>query len=179
MTKTNQIDSYSGIFRILLIIGIFLLNTNLFAQETELIPFKIKDQFNNEYTEKNWGDSILIFIGSDKNGSQFNAIWGAAIGDSINGITGADIIKFIPNADLRGVPFFLKGYVRGKFPKEKERWTLMDWKGVLPKAYHYKKDACNILIFDQQQKLVHQAAVTEFDQQKLDDITTKLKTLLK
>ncbi len=174
-----QILVKSTTIRIVLLIGIYFFPISIFAQETELISFKIKDQFGREYTEKSWGDSILVFIGSDKDGSRYSGAWGIAISDSLRKYSDQSPIKFIPNADLRGVPFFLKGYIRGKFPKEKERWTLLDWKGIFPKTYHYEKKVCNILIFNRERKLIHIVSGHEVDQGKLDEIVEKLKMLLK
>ncbi|MFQ5499032.1 MAG: hypothetical protein ACE5FH_05120 [Candidatus Zixiibacteriota bacterium] len=64
--------------------------------------------------------------------------------------TGIDsgLIKTVDYADTRGVPFFLKGMVRGKFPKEEESYILLDWKGKLAKAYDFEEKKCNILVFD-------------------------------
>ena len=138
-----------------------------------LISFKIKDQFKREYTEKSFKEDILIFFGSDREGSKFNPAWGTAIADSL-GETLAGTIKFIGLADLRGVPFFLKGFVRGKFPKEKTNWLLMDWKGKFSKTYHFEKKHCNILIFNRARKLVYQTAGRKLDTNQLNLIIKKI-----
>ena len=151
---------------------------NAIAQETHLVQFKIKDQFNREFTEKSWGDSILVLIGSDRDGSVYNEGWGAAINDSLASYPGGETIHFVPHADIRGAPFFVKGFIRGKFPKEREKWVMMDWKGVFSKAYQFVKGESNILVFDRQRKLVHQTSGKEVTPAALGGILAALKGIL-
>lgn len=64
---------------------------------------------------------------------------------------------------MRGVPLFLKGYVRKKFPRDQEKWVLMDWKGRFAKAYAWTPQESNILIFDRGGALVHRTHGTTPD----------------
>lgn len=157
---------------------ICLLSTAIFPQDSTLIDFKIKDQFGRTYTADSWPDSIIVIIGSDRKGSEFSGTWSGAIKDSLKNEPGFDRVKFVGLSDLRGVPFFLKGYVRGKFPKEPDNWVLMDWKGRFPEAYQFKEDHCNILIFDAHRQLIHQTAGTTLNLEKLKNITNSLSTML-
>jgi predicted transcriptional regulator len=138
----------------------------------------MKDQFNNEYTEQNFRGKIVVVIGSDKDGSKYNPIWGQAIEDSLKNENGYEGVAYLPVADLRGVPFFLKGMVRGKFPKAPERWVLMDWKGKFPKAYEFEEKASNILIFDREGKLVFKTHVYDLEKEKLSEILNTLQSLM-
>ncbi len=157
---------------------ICLLPAAVFSQDSTLIDFKIKDQFDRVYTENSWPDSIIVIIGSDRKGSEFSGTWSGAIKDSLKNEPGFERVKFVGLSDLRGVPFFLKGFVRGKFPKDPANWVLMDWKGRFPKAYQFKKDHCNILIFDKQRQLIHQSAGTVLAPDKLKQIINSLRQLL-
>jgi predicted transcriptional regulator len=151
----------------------------MFAQEeAALISFKMKDQFNNEYIDQNFRDKIVVVIGSDKDGSKYNNIWGQAIEDSLKNKNGYQDIAYLPVADLRGVPFFLKGFVKGKFPKEPERWVLTDWKGKFPKTYQFEAKASNILIFDRDGKLVYQTYGHELETEKLSEILNVIVPLM-
>ena len=47
--------------------------------------------------------------------------------------------------------------IKGKFPREKEFWILLDWKGHIAKAYEFQSDATNVVIFDSDGQLRHQA----------------------
>ena len=69
---------------------------------------------------------------------KYNESWGKAIDDSLGLAESPGEVVGIGLADLRGVPFFLKGWVRGKFPEEQ----------------------CNIIVFDSLGELRYQTAVT-------------------
>ncbi len=150
-----------------------------YAQDSTLIDFSLKDQFDQEYSHESWPGRVLIFIGSDKDGSEFNGVWGKAITDSLIGHPNFGNIQMVGLSDLRGVPFFIKGYVRGRFPKDKNQWVLMDWKGVFPKAYQFKEGMSNILIFDSQRKLAYQTAVRTMDNLELMQIVKATKNTIK
>ena len=149
------------------------------AQDAALISFKIEDQFERAHTEKDYLANIVIVIGSDKNGSKYNGIWAKAIRDSLKHENNFAQIKFLRVADLRGVPFFIKGFVKGKFPKEKERWVLLDWKGQFAKAYEFESEACNIVIVGRNGTVVHKTSGHDLDHEKLAMICEKLKELMK
>ena len=148
------------------------------AQPDRLIPFQIKDQFDRKYTEQHFLGKVVVLVGSDRDGSPFNEIWAVAIRDSLKDHEYFDKLFFAGLSDLRGVPFFLKGFVRGKFPKEKQRWVLMDWKGKIPQAYGFRKQASNVLVFDAEGKLVHRTSGREPEQAKLDAILAVLRKIL-
>lgn len=149
------------------------------AQDAVLISFKIEDQFERVYTEKEYLESIVVIIGSDKDGSQYNGIWGNAIGDSLKNEKNYPQIKFLRIADLRGVPFFVKGFVKGKFPKDKTRWVLLDWKGRFAKTYDFAPASSNIVIVNRQGAVVYKAFGKEPEQQKLAAICSELRKLMK
>ncbi|MEJ2048838.1 MAG: hypothetical protein P8Y60_03170 [Calditrichota bacterium] len=148
------------------------------AQDSVLVKFKMKDQFGNSHSNTAFQKKIVILIGSDREGGNYNGSWGKAIHDSLAEKNRAGQVEFLPVADLRGVPFFLKGFVKGKFPKKPGRWILLDWKGQFAETYHFKPDLSNILIFDQDGKLVYQTAVSELDQSELKNILDHLYFLL-
>ena len=105
-----------------------------FAQESKLISFEIKDQFDRIYTEESFKDSIIILIGSDKDGSEYNGLWAQAIVDSLKNKKGFEYIKIVPQADMSVVPAFMRAVVKLMLPKEKHKWFLVDWEGVFPKT---------------------------------------------
>ena len=104
------------------VIWIILTQTMGFSQETKLISFEIEDQFDRVYTENSWKDSILIILGSDKDGSKYNPIWAKAIYDTLQSKHPNLPVKQVGLADVSGVPFFLKGFVSGKFPEDSAKW---------------------------------------------------------
>jgi len=104
------------------------------SQEKKLISFELEDQFDREYTEKSWQDSILIFVGSDQGGSEYNPIWTKAIYDTLQKELPELPVRQVGIADLNSVPFFLTGIVRGMFPDDTTRWALMDWDGIFSES---------------------------------------------
>ena len=94
--------------------------------------------------------------------------------DSLDGDTDIEQIRFIGVADLRGVPNFLKGFAKGKFPRDEDKSVLMDWKGIFAEAYQFKPKMSNILVFDHSGDLVHKTSVQAVDQQKLAVIAEKI-----
>jgi len=151
----------------------------LFAQDSSLISFKIEDQFDQAHTDQDYRDSIVIIIGSDKNGSKYNGRWTKAIRDSLKQEKNFGSVKFLRVADVLGVPFFVKGFVKGKFPKERESWVLLDWKGRFAKAYNFVSEACNIVIFDRKGVVVHKTHGRELDLEELAIICEKLRQSMK
>ena len=155
-----------------------LLVSSLPAQEEQLIDFDIQDQFKNDHRDEDFAGAVIVVLCSDKGGSKYNEAWGHALTDSLRQKSQLPNVKFLPVADLRGVPFFLKGFVRGKFPKDSTRWVLTDWKGKFAKAYELEKDACNIVIFDRSGRFYYKAAVYDMDYSLLSVILTKIRNLL-
>ncbi|MEZ4747113.1 MAG: hypothetical protein R3C41_13655 [Calditrichia bacterium] len=171
---------FTLIFTILLGFLPLFSQSNSDSSATALIEFEMKDQFNREYTHESWGDSIIVVFGSDRDGSEFNRIWGEAIQDSLKNEPGFDKVRYVAVADLRGVPFFLKGLVKGFFPKENRKmWILLDWKGRFAEAYHFVKGKSNILIFNRRQQMMRHFAVTEMNPEQLPEILATLRSQLK
>src|SRR5574337_337585 len=156
---------YASLF-ILAISGL-LIQGVVFARDVPLIAFALKDQFDREYTERSFSGKIVILIAGDREGSKFSDGWQQTIQDALlKKQTGAQV-QFVRVADLRGAPSVLRGFIKGKFPKEKDHWSLMDWKGTFANAYGFELKSCNILIFDRQQRLVYKTNVQKLDPQKL------------
>ena len=148
------------------------------AKESTLIEFKIKDQFKKEYTDAQFRGVPLCVLIANKGGSAFSRVWSPAIRDSLDvmGLGGA--VNVLGVADMRGVPFFLKGLVRGKLPKEPDKWMLVDWKGKFAKAYHCVKDSCNILLFDDDASLAREFVVAELNEAAMSPVLAGLNELV-
>lgn len=133
----------------LLLAGLLILSAACVqAAERSLIDFEIEDQFEAEHSRAGFLGRPLLIIGSNRDGSAFNRLWSAQIKDSLAARGLAGRVTQIGLADMRGVPFFLKGFVRGKFPKEEAGPILMDWKGRFPQAYDFMPGESNLLVFD-------------------------------
>ncbi len=153
-------------------------HSTILAQDSTLISFKLEDQFQREYSDAHFSDRIIIFLESDRVGSQYQNLWQDAIHDSLQKIGILDQTQIISAADLRGVPFFLKDFIRSKFSQEKKKWCLMDWDGILAKAYGFVSDKCNIIIINSNHKVIHKVDVQElniYELKKMSKIFRKFK----
>ena len=143
-----------------------------------MIDFEVKDQFGRVHSHQDYINGVVVVIGSDKDGSQFNGLWGAAIHDSLKNDPEYGRIAFLALADLRGVPFFLKGLVKGKFPKDRDKWVLMDWKGRFARAYRFEPESTNILVFAPGGKLMHRVHGREVEVDVLRGIIATVRDVL-
>lgn len=157
------------------ILGLLIHGTISAHDDVPLISFTLKDQFDRAYTERSFPDKIVVVIATDREGSKFSDSWQQAIYDALLKRQTEGQVQFIRVADLRDAPWFLYGFIKGKFPKEKDHWSLMDWKGIFATAYRCELKSCTILIFDRQQCLVYKTTVQKPDPQKLEEIVNSAK----
>jgi hypothetical protein len=117
------------------------------ADSPKLVEFEIPDQFEQIHRRSDYVDSYLVVIGSDRKGSQFNPKWGLAIEEALGERPDRVPVEVVYLADLDGVPGFLKGFIRSKFPEDPLLWILMDWEGVFSGAYGFERKNSNVLLF--------------------------------
>ena len=165
-------------FGSLLALALLFVGTAVVAQESALISFKIKDQFDKVHTDEECRGNVLVIIGGDKGGAEFSGQWGRAIHESLAGEVAFDEVEFLRYADMRGVPFFLKGMAKGKFPREEESWVLLDWKGQIAKAYEFQSDETNIVVFSRDGQLRHQAHGRVPDEERVSAIADVINGLM-
>ena len=149
------------------------------AQEGTLISFKIKDQFGRVYTDEDYRGRVVVVIAGGREGRKYSRLWTRAIKDSLEDESGFDDIRFLRLANMRGVPPFMREMVRGKLPKEKEKWVLLDWKGEFAEAYQFEKGVSNIFVFDRHGVLVHQTHGREPAPAELGPLLATLETLIR
>ena len=166
------------IFAIISIAATLMIPSRSLAEPAELIDFEFEDQFGDIHRRADVLGTVVLLIGSDKGGSSFNGLWGKAIHDSLNDHSRYEQISQLAYSDLRGVPFFLKGMIRSKFPENPDNWALMDWKGVLAKAYDFVPKASNTLVFASGGTLVHHASGREVEERAVQEIVAVLRDLL-
>ena len=167
---------YRTLFPTLALVFIFVMNG--ISQERHLISFEIKDQLDKVYTDKDYDDQLIVVVGSDKSGKKYNPIWSDAILDAFENQEQKNQINIIGIANLKGVPFFLKGMIKGKFPKDHDNRILMDWKGQFAKAYLFESKVCNILVFDRNGTLVLKTHGKDIETHKLSAIVSKLNDII-
>jgi hypothetical protein len=170
--------------RLLIAVGILSLlvvSTQVLSKDeptSTLIRFEIKDQFDQLHTNEMYIGRTLVFVGGDREGSVLSRHWLKAIRDSLGDGFEPERVEVIGVAHLKGVPFFVKGKIKGKMPKEPENWFLLDWKGRFDKAYGFEKHAANILVFDRNGQKVLQTHAQEVEDAKLSEILDQVSSLL-
>jgi hypothetical protein len=146
---------------------------------TELVSFEMEDQFRNVYSHRDYAGRVLILIGSDRDGSRYAREWGKALDAAIDRDGAAPDVDLVGFSDLRGVPFFLKGYVRGKFPREEGESTLLDWSGVFADSYDFVSGTVNIFVFDRRGRLIHTSHVKHVAEADLTEIVSIIRKAVK
>lgn len=126
------------------------------AAETTLVDFEIEDQFKRTHRDEDYAGRVVLVLAADRKGGASCGAWGQPIHAQLE-IGEKARVGFLSVARTSGVPFFLKGTVRDKFPREKENWLLLDWKAKFHKSYDLAPDTCNALVFDAEGSLVHRA----------------------
>lgn len=163
----------------LFICFLFILAVIVWAQSDHLVEFEIKDQFGRLHSHKELQDTVAILIGSGRAGSTYNMKWGEQLGMKLqkNGLF--EKVTFIAHADLRGVPGFLKGFIKSRFPQDSLKWALMDWDGVLAKAYDYNAKTSNVLVFDRDGNVVTHKTGLEPTASDIDTLYQIVESLVK
>jgi hypothetical protein len=148
------------------------------AQDSLVLEYELEDQFQKIHTSSDVLDTVVLLIGSDKKGVKFNGLWGQAIHAELSDHPHYGRVTNLAYANLKGVPFFLKGMIRSKFPQDKEAWVLMDWKGALFKAYDFVPKVSNVFVFGPDGVLVHHASGSEPTAEAVSQVVEAIRQLL-
>ena len=143
----------------------------------ELIDFEIEDQFDHPRTAAEFAGHPVVLFGSDRKGSRYSGAWVEAVRAALAISGDTEAVRLAEVADLRGVPFFVKGWVKKKFPRELADWVLLDWRGKLARAYQFRRDSCSILVFDRDGRLTYRTAVTELESEVLTELLANVAEL--
>ena len=158
-------------------IFVLVLTGAIFAQDSSLFEFEMEDQFKKKYTHDQFEGKVLIVVGSDREGSRYNEAWSRAIYDSLKSFQLEDSVLFLAVANLKGVPRLLRGYVRGKFPKNRHRPILLDWGGEFARVYQHKSGCTNILLFNREGRMIHQMFGKETEPQEIEQLLSKIRRI--
>ena len=148
------------------------------APERVLIPFALKDQFDATHSAADLAGRIVVMVGSDREGSPYNRVWSRTLVDSLKGEAGFTDLRFLPVADTRGAPFFLKELIRRTFRKKVPTWVLRDWTGKLADAYRFEPEMSNIAVFDRAGALRHRSHGRELESERLSAVLGLLRRLM-
>ena len=148
------------------------------AEDINLEPFSIPDQFDVIHTADEVRDSVVIFLRTDRKSFKYNPEWVEAINAELIEVPGVADVMFVYLAHMKGVPGFLRGMIKKKFPQDRSIWMLLDWKGDFEASYGFTKGAVNVLIFNRQGVLVYRDAVTEVEPSQLHQMVPAVRTAL-
>ena len=126
---------------------IFFLLSVIAGAESPLINakapvFSLMDQRDHEVNLHQFEGRVVVLIAGDKDGSKQNPAWRKALTDRYG-----ERVLIQGTADLRKVPFFLKGSFKRDFQKDPDR-IILDWSGEIFKAYGLAENVSNIVLID-------------------------------
>jgi hypothetical protein len=157
------------------IISVLLIGIQLLANGIgQKIPsFTMEDQYSKEVQSSAFkGKHLLLFI-ADRAGSKLTPNFTKVLEPKFRGKA-----TFIAVANVSSVPFFLKGFIRGKFQENYSYTVLMDWKGVLWEHFSCKDDVTTVVHIDPTGIAKFKLSGTGTDKE-LEQIQTYLESNLK
>lgn len=162
----------------LLLCGCFLCCGGTVPRLSRLMPFEMEDQFRNSHSHEDFQDRVLVVIASDREGASVAENWGKALSLSLKQTRDDGRLNLIGLSNLKGVPFFLRDYVRGKFSQNTDDWALMDWKGLFAESYGFVAGNANVLVFDRAGRLIHQTHFSECRPHQVLSLTAIIRGVL-
>lgn len=109
----------------------------------KLPQFVMEDQNEKEVKSSTFnGKQVLLFL-ADRAGSKLTPNWTKSLEPLYR-----NKVEFVAIANVSSVPFFLKGFIRGKFKENYSYTVLMDWKGDLWDFYQCQDDVPNVVFID-------------------------------
>jgi hypothetical protein len=142
------------------------------AAAAELVAFELADQFDRAHTDAELRGRVALLVSSGRRGSRHQGEWVGRLRRALAGRDGN--IVLVEVADLRGVPFFMRGSVKKKFPRDSRGWVLMDWRGSIARAYDLDPDLCTVLLFNRSGVLAHRASGGEPEPETLAALIDRL-----
>jgi len=143
-----------------------------------LMSFEMEDQFRNSHSDADFKGRVLVVIGGDREGASVAENWGKALSQSLKPERDSGRLSLVGLSNLKGVPFFLKGYVRGKFSQNAGDWALMDWKGLFADSYGFIAGNANVLVFDKEGALLYRAHFSECRPDQVLSLTAIIRSKL-
>lgn len=137
------------------------------GQQVELAAFELEDQFGRRWTESDVAGRPGIFVVADREGSRWAEVWGEALSDSLQVSIDRGEVALMAVAHAAGVPFFMKGMVRGSLSDDPDAWVMIDWDGHFAGRYPFTAGRANLLVFSATGDLVLHEAVRSLDPETL------------
>jgi hypothetical protein len=174
LAKPRTLKTFLG----LLLCGCFFGCGATFPRVKDLVPFEMEDQFRDPHTDADFKGRVLVVIGGDREGAPAAKSWGEALSRALKPEKDSGRLALVGLSDLKGVPFFLKAYVRGQFSKTPGDWALLDWKGLFADSYGFIAGNANVVVFDKEGNLAYQAHFNECRPDQVRSLTATIRSLL-
>jgi len=111
--------------------------------------FSLHDQYDEDFILENRRDKALILLIGDYQAREELSLWAKEITDKYS-----PKVKCIFIISFPDVPFFLKGWIKGKFKnndtdnKNRNDSVLIDWGGKVFRLYESTKKNANLILID-------------------------------
>lgn len=126
------------------------------AAPAAILPrFTLEDQYERKWQHSDFRSPLVVYVISDRAGYSYSANWTTPLVREYG-----QRIRFVPIADVRGVPGFLKGYIRSRFKKEFSYPVLLDWDGTITNGIHFTAGYTNLAIVDANRSIRYTAVGT-------------------
>lgn len=139
--KTKKSTSFS----LIPLLGIFCLPllTGMISVGSSIPSFTVEDQFEKKWKKSDYTGKAALYIVCDRKGYEYADNWTNKLVPKYR-----NKIHFVPIADVSPVPGFMKGYVRGQFKDKFSFSVLLDWQGVLVKAFDMEAGYPTLVLAD-------------------------------
>ncbi len=125
--------------------------TNTALIGSRIPDFTIEDQFEREWNAGHFKGETTVFVLSDRSGYEYSDNWTKVLVPRFKSAQ----VRFVPVADLRTVPGFLKGFIRGQFKDKFTYSVLMDWDGVLITNFNMTEGYPNFVVVNRKGVVEH------------------------
>lgn len=157
----------------LILLGLLTTRMEISANSTTRLPaFTLEDQYERQWTHSDFTSSLVVYVLSDRSGYEYSTNWTTPLVKEYG-----KRVKFVPIADVRGVPGFLKGYIRGRFKGEFKYPILMDWEGTIANGIKFTPGYPNLLIVGAD-RTIHFKSAGAGNELQLKTFRTQLNKLL-
>lgn len=113
----------------------------LAAQAPATLPrFAIKDQFNRQLTHDSLAGTPVLILVANRQGTDAMFRWFQALSAAAVAAATPGGLRILMTADTKGAPFFVKGAIKGRMPKDSLQPVLLDYSGALARAIRGSRD---------------------------------------
>jgi hypothetical protein len=135
-------------------IAAFTVLLTAFTPTTTRFPgFTLEDQYERRWRHNDFKTALVVYVISDRSGYSYSTNWTQPLVTEFG-----SRVRFVPIADVRGVPGFLKSYIRKRFKEEFKYPVLLDWEGVVTTRIDIRSGYPNLAIVDDKGMIQHLTA---------------------